>query len=202
MCQATLFVLLPSVHAFAPLRRSCLVSRHHINWHGARKDQLEYICTRPYSSSHSRGIAASVLSSLRLLNGINRVPTRGDGARHERSAGFWSCARLHTVEVTCALQDFGFKTYTPGSLQHSDVDWCEGSHEPSEEELRSIPESTKVLFIAGAQKAGTTWLFNALDKHPTFVGASHAYKCDPSCFYAWNVLSIALAVVQCASRAW
>ena len=83
------------------------------------------------------------------------------------------------------LQGFGFKAYTPGSLQHSNVAWCEGSNEPSADELPSIPESTRVLFIAGAQKAGTTWLFNALDAHPNFVGASHAYKCAAApCMHA------------------
>jgi hypothetical protein len=72
------------------------------------------------------------------------------------------------------LQGFGFKAYTPGSLQHSHVVWCGGSNEP--ESLTSISQSTKVLFIAGAQHAGTKWLFDALDAHPTFVSALHAYK--------------------------
>jgi hypothetical protein len=34
-----------------------------------------------------------------------------------------------------------------------------------------------VLFIIGTQKGGTTFLFNALKKHPSFIGADHAYGC-------------------------
>lgn len=38
-----------------------------------------------------------------------------------------------------------------------------------------IDQRRRILFILGAQKAGTTYLFNALTKHPAFVGASHAF---------------------------
>ena len=39
-----------------------------------------------------------------------------------------------------------------------------------------------VLFIIGTQKGGTTYLFNALTKHPSFVGADHAFACAlPGC---------------------
>lgn len=37
-----------------------------------------------------------------------------------------------------------------------------------------------ILFIIGTQKGGTTFLFNALKKHPAFVGANHAYGCAPA----------------------
>lgn len=100
----------------------------------------------------------------------------------------------------CALQGFGFKAYKPGSLQHSNVCWCDGSNEPAYEELSPIPESTRVLFIAGAQKAGTTWLFNALETHPTFVGASHAYKCDAKLLAPAAAVCLRVSVAACYHR--
>lgn len=76
------------------------------------------------------------------------------------------------------LQGFGYKLYPPGSLNYEDVSWCKGSSEPAASELEPIPSEHKVLFVMGAQKAGTTWLFNALNTHPSFVGAEHGYMCD------------------------
>lgn len=38
----------------------------------------------------------------------------------------------------------------------------------------------RALFVLGAQKCGTTFLFSALSKHPAFIGASHAYGQRPS----------------------
>jgi hypothetical protein len=43
----------------------------------------------------------------------------------------------------------------------------------------------RILFILGAQKAGTTFLFNALTKHPAFVGADHAFGCALPLFLVW-----------------
>lgn len=40
-----------------------------------------------------------------------------------------------------------------------------------------IDSRRRILFILGAQKGGTTYLFNALTKHPAFVGADHAFGC-------------------------
>jgi hypothetical protein len=57
------------------------------------------------------------------------------------------------------------------------MNWCKGSNEPSGSALEAIPSEHKMLFVMGAQKAGTTWLFNALDAHPSFLGADHSYKC-------------------------
>ena len=37
-----------------------------------------------------------------------------------------------------------------------------------------VPEKTKMLFILGAQKAGTTFLYSLLDDHPGFIGG----RCD------------------------
>ena len=39
-----------------------------------------------------------------------------------------------------------------------------------------VPETTKTLFILGAQKAGTTFLYSLLNRHPGFIGA----RCDKS----------------------
>ena len=42
-----------------------------------------------------------------------------------------------------------------------------------------------VLFIIGTQKGGTTYLFNALKKNPSFVGADHAYGSALTCLPAF-----------------
>ena len=39
-----------------------------------------------------------------------------------------------------------------------------------------VPETTKTLFILGADKAGTTFLYSLLNSHPGFIGA----RCDES----------------------
>lgn len=44
-----------------------------------------------------------------------------------------------------------------------------------------IDSRRTILFILGAQKGGTTYLFNALTKHPAFVGADHAFGCALLC---------------------
>ena len=75
------------------------------------------------------------------------------------------------------MQGFAFKLYPPGSMGYSDVSFCQGSNEPDVSTLRAIPSETKVLFVMGAQKAGTTWLFNALEAHSSFIGADHSYMC-------------------------
>jgi hypothetical protein len=41
-----------------------------------------------------------------------------------------------------------------------------------------IDARRRILFILGTQKGGTTYMFNALTKHPLFVGADHAYGCE------------------------
>ena len=75
------------------------------------------------------------------------------------------------------MQAFGFRLYAPGSLTHADVQWCPGSAEPPASQLQPIPTGYKALFILGSQKAGTTWLYNALQQHPAFVAPKHGYKC-------------------------
>jgi hypothetical protein len=78
-----------------------------------------------------------------------------------------------------------------------------------------VSQEHSVLFILGAQKGGTTWLFNALDTHPSFVGADHAYRscsvaCTPStpgllwaatvyCVWQPAIGSASLALPACAT---
>ena len=40
-----------------------------------------------------------------------------------------------------------------------------------------VPETTKTLFILGAQKAATTFLFGLLNAHPGFIGARYDERC-------------------------
>jgi hypothetical protein len=66
-----------------------------------------------------------------------------------------------------------FKQEVPESLSiHSRDRMC-----PSLEKSLGTPIDShrRILFILGAQKAGTTYLFNALTKHPSFVGAAHTF---------------------------
>lgn len=52
-------------------------------------------------------------------------------------------------------------------LEHSDVEFC--PHTPEPDTLERVPEKFKYLMVIGSQKAGTTWLYNALEKHPAFI---------------------------------
>lgn len=68
-----------------------------------------------------------------------------------------------------------FKEEVPESLSLSTRDrMC-----PSVEKSLGPPIDARrhILFILGTQKGGTTYLFNALAKHPAFVGADHAFGC-------------------------
>jgi hypothetical protein len=68
------------------------------------------------------------------------------------------------------LQAYAFKpTEEPGTKLYADMDWCPGSHEPSESDIEPVDSKLRFLFVIGAQKAGTTWLFRALEKHPSLV---------------------------------
>jgi len=44
-----------------------------------------------------------------------------------------------------------------------------------EEAYETFDHRRRVLFVLGAQKGGSTWLFNALTRSPHFVGALHTY---------------------------
>lgn len=103
------------------------------------------------------------------------------------------------------MQPYAFQLLEPGSLTYADnIRWCPGLPQPSPEaqQLRPLDPRFNFLLILGAQKAGTTWLFDALATHPLFVGATHGYRCDNrpildtdsefiaiffSCFLALNI---------------
>eukprot|EP00892_Ulva_mutabilis_P006828 jgi/Ulvmu1/4517/UM002_0243.1 len=72
--------------------------------------------------------------------------------------------------------DFAFKRFVPGSLSHKNVVWCEGSSEPSAQQLKPISLFQPVLFILGAQHSGTHWLAESLAKHSAFIAPFHSYK--------------------------
>ena len=67
--------------------------------------------------------------------------------------------------------------HPPGSLSYDDVRWCAPAREPPAEALIPFHPGINVLMILGAQKAGTTWLFNALTQHPSLHGADFGYMC-------------------------
>ena len=66
----------------------------------------------------------------------------------------------------------------PGERTYADVDWCEGSLEPSADAVQPIDPAYRALFVVGAQKAGTTWLHNALATHPAMVQGETRIACE------------------------
>lgn len=74
------------------------------------------------------------------------------------------------------MQKYTFKMHAPGSLDYNDMQWCPGLRGM---DLAPVDEKFKFLFILGAQKAGTTWLHQALTRHKLFVEADSAYGCTP-----------------------
>lgn len=74
------------------------------------------------------------------------------------------------------IQGHPFKVQNVGSLTYADRPQCPGVLEPQPEQLLPVDPRFKFLMIIGAQKAGTTWLFDALDTHPLFSGAQHGYR--------------------------
>ena len=78
------------------------------------------------------------------------------------------------------MQDYSFQLLEPGSgTYESNGRWCPGLEQPPSkaQSMRPLDGRFNFLLILGAQKAGTTWLFDALDTHPLFVGATHGYRC-------------------------
>ena len=79
------------------------------------------------------------------------------------------------------LQAFAFQFLRPASLSYQDhLRWgCPGLVQPppNAPALAPLDARFNFLLILGAQKAGTTWLFDALATHPLFVGATHGYRC-------------------------
>lgn len=79
------------------------------------------------------------------------------------------------------LQEYRtFKLLPPGSMSYGDVAWCPAAHEPDAAELVPFHPGVNVLMVLGAQKAGTTWLFNAMTQHPSVHGAEVGYMCAAS----------------------
>jgi hypothetical protein len=72
------------------------------------------------------------------------------------------------------MQDYVFKVHATASMTDRSMDWCQGAPELR---LRTIDSRFNFLLVLGAQKAGTTWLFDALSKHPLFSAAEHGYRC-------------------------
>lgn len=75
------------------------------------------------------------------------------------------------------VQGYSFKMLKPASLSYKDMPWCPGVPEPEQDKLFPIDHRFNPLIILGAQKAGTTWLFDALQSHPSFHGAVHGFRC-------------------------
>lgn len=74
------------------------------------------------------------------------------------------------------IQGHPFKVHKLASLTYSDLPQCPGIPDVQAEQLVPVDPSLHFLMILGAQKAGTTWLFDALDTHPLFNGAQHGYR--------------------------
>ena len=72
------------------------------------------------------------------------------------------------------VQEYAFKAHATASLSHTSMNWCEGAPELR---LRAVDPRLSFLLVLGVQKAGTTWLFDALATHPLFSGAHHGYRC-------------------------
>jgi hypothetical protein len=62
----------------------------------------------------------------------------------------------------------------PGSLAPDDAAAGAQCGEASNNTWAQIDARAKTLIVAGAMKAGTTWLFSALSAHPGFIHAAAA----------------------------
>jgi hypothetical protein len=72
------------------------------------------------------------------------------------------------------MQLYSFKMLPPNSMGYEDMKLCPGLRK---QDLKPVDERYKFLFILGAQKAGTTWLHSALERHPIFIQADSGYMC-------------------------
>ena len=84
------------------------------------------------------------------------------------------------------MQGYTFKMHEVNSMDCEDMKWCPGLRQV---DLKPISDQYKFPFILGAQKSGTTWLHNALNKHPLFVEAKEAYGCVLETQQAWGVMA-------------
>jgi hypothetical protein len=80
------------------------------------------------------------------------------------------------------MQTYGFRRPYWPLISHSDVVTSSCAMRPEDPltNVTPVPQDHKFLFIIGAQKGGSTWLFNALATHPAFLGPSHAFGCVPA----------------------
>lgn len=92
-------------------------------------------------------------------------------------------------EADRRVQGYTFTMLKPASLSYKDMPWCPGVPEPEEHTLVPVDVHFNHLIILGAQKAGTTWLFDALDTHPRFHGATHGFRCAYSTCFSTSVYS-------------
>lgn len=76
--------------------------------------------------------------------------------------------------------EYGFKLLPPASLRYDDVQFCPGAAEPKAADIMTLHPGLNMLLVLGTQKGGTTWLFNALMKHPAFIGARQGFRCRTS----------------------
>jgi hypothetical protein len=82
----------------------------------------------------------------------------------------WGYSKVHNSHTRCSqtLEDILRARKLPTKLlEYSDVEPCPGLMEP--QQLEAIPEQVPVAMVIGSQKAGTTYLFEALHKHASFV---------------------------------
>jgi hypothetical protein len=81
---------------------------------------------------------------------------------------------MDACDACVVMQKYTFKMHEPNSMDTDDMEWCPGLRQVDQ---KPIDEGFKFLFLLGAQKAGTTWLHEALNRHPIFVEANSAYRC-------------------------
>lgn len=106
-------------------------------------------------------------SKLGACNYLHPLPSLNEMLAHHLREGAKS---LH------AMQEYAFKMIAPNSLTIQEAGSCPGLHPVPPVNLKPLDQRFNFLLILGAQKAGTTWLFDALATHPLFVGAHHGYK--------------------------
>lgn len=81
-----------------------------------------------------------------------------------------------------------FKIYPPGSQTHETVGDCGWGEFDALPRRQKVPENIPVLLVIGQQKAGTTWLYEALDTHPAVLGGFEGAGGRPGCAPAGPVL--------------
>eukprot|EP00892_Ulva_mutabilis_P001536 jgi/Ulvmu1/11383/UM075_0045.1 len=80
------------------------------------------------------------------------------------------------MKVGVQQHEYGFKLLQPASLTYNDVSFCPGSAEPAAGDIKTLHPGLNMLLVLGTQKGGTTWLYNALIKHPSIVAAHQRFR--------------------------